>query len=263
MKIARIKIKLFIAILFIATIIFLNSGNNNYFKKYFSSFFYYPQLFISKASFSFQNFIQLFYEIKDFRNEKKYLTEENNKLRKQISDLIEIKNENIYLRNALGLPLVKEHKIIDATVIGKDPYNFLDYLLINRGIGAGIEKDMAVADSNGFFIGKIGDVWENGAGIFLVTDSKSAISAIDQNTRVQGLIKSDRNSGLYLDLVSQDAEIMTGDTIITFAAGGDAAALPVAKVISVEKYPNKPFQKIKLFPMADLKKIEKVLIILD
>ncbi len=259
----RRRIKLFVAILFIVTIIFLNGGNNNYLKKHLSSFLYYPQLFISKAAFSFQNFIQSFYEIRDLYGEKKYLIEENDKLRKQISDLTEIKNENIHLRNALGLPFVKDHKIVDATVVGKDPYNFSDYILINRGIDAGIKKDMIVADSSGFYVGKIDDVWENGAGILLVADSRSAINAVDQNTRVQGLLKSDRNSGPYLDLVSQDAEIALGDTITTFATGGSAAVLPIARVISVEKYPNKPFQKIKLNLLTDLKKIEKVFIILD
>ncbi|MBU4338490.1 rod shape-determining protein MreC [Patescibacteria group bacterium] len=264
MRPVKRKIKFFVAIIFIAAIIFLN--NKNYlepFKNKFSYFFYYPEIIISKITFSARDSLRLIFEIRKAYDDKIFLIDENNKLRKQISDLKEADNENKILRNILNLPLAKEHSFIDGTVIGKDPYNFSDYLLINRGSEAGIGKEMAVVDQSGFYIGRIINVLSNTAGVLLVTDNRSAISAIDQNTRVRGLVKNDRNIGLYFDMVLQDAEVRVDDIIVSLPIGASAAVQPIAKVISIEKYPNKTFQKIKLSPLADMKKIEKVFILLD
>lgn len=264
MKPVNRKIKFFAAILFIVIVIFLN--NKNYpepFKNKFSHFFYYPEFFVSKITFSVKNFLQPIYNMRNAYNDKTSLIDENNKLRKEVSDLKEVDNENKILRNILNLPITKEHSLIDGTIIGKDPYNFSDYLMVNRGSKSGVRKDMEVIDQNGFSIGIVADVSENTAGILLITDNRSAISAIDQNTRVQGLIKNDRNIGLYFDMVLQDAAINENDLIVTLPTPGNTAVQPIAKVATVEKFPNKTFQKIILSPLVDMKKIEKVFILLD
>lgn len=258
------NIKFFAAIFFIVIIIFLN--NKNYleaFKNKLSYFFYYPEIIISKINFSVKDSLRLIFEIRNAYDDKVLLMDENNKLRKQISDLKEVNNENKTLRNILSLPLIKEHSFVDGTIIGKDPYNFSDYLLINLGSEAGIGKDMAVIDQNGFYIGRIINVSANTAGVLLFTDRRSVISAIDQNTRVQGLVKNDQNIGLYFDMVLQDAEVNADDILVTLPVSGSIAAFPLAKIVSVEKYPNKTFQKVILSPLADMKKIEKVFILLN
>lgn len=264
MRTAKRKIKFFAAIIFIAAIVFLNDRNYlEPFKNKFFYFFYYPEIIVSKITFSARDSLRLIFEIRKAYDDKIFLIDENNKLRKQISDLKEADNENKILRNILNLPLAREHSFIDGAVIGKDPYNFSDYLLINRGSEAGIGKEMAVVDQNGFYIGKIIDVSANTAGILLVTDKRSAVSAIDQNTRVQGLVKNDQNIGLYFDMVLQDAEVRADDIIVSSPIGASVAVFPIAKIISIEKYPNKTFQKIKLSPLADMKKIEKVFVLLN
>lgn len=264
MKPANRKIKFIAAIIFIAVIIFLN--NKNYldsFKNKLSYFFYYPEAIVSKAAFYAKDSLRFVFEIRKAYDDKNVLSEENNKLMKRISDLKEAENENKTLRSILNLPLAKEHSFVDGTVIGRDPYNFSAYLLINRGSESGVKKEMAVIDQNGFYIGKITDVSANTAGVLLVTDNRSAVNAIDQNTRVQGLLKNDRTIGLYFDMVLQDAEVSADDIIVSSPTGESAAVYPIAKVVSVEKYPNKTFQKISLAALADMKKIEKVFIILD
>jgi rod shape-determining protein MreC len=263
MKPSNRKIKFIAAFFFIAVIIFLNNRNYlEFFKTRFSYLFYYPELIVSKISFSVKDSLRFIFEIRSAYDDKIILIDENNKLLKQISDLKEIENENKSLRSILNLPLAKEHPLLDGTIIGKDPYNFSDYLLINRGSDMGVEKDMAVVDQSGFYIGKIVNVSENTSGILLVTDNRSATAAIDQNTRVQGLIKNDRNIGLYFDMVLQDAEVNNGDILVSQSSVMNDNVYPVARVVSVEKYPNKTFQKIILSPLAEIKKLEKVFIIL-
>lgn len=264
MKLAKRQIKFFVAIMFVAAIIFLNSRNYlGPLGKSFSFLSRYPESAVSKISFSAGNILQFVFEIRKLHEDKISLIEENNRLRKKISDLSEADNENKALRSALNLPLAKEHSLVDGAVIGKDPYSFSNYLLINRGSEANIAADMDVIDASGFYIGKISEAYYYSAKVRLITDSQSVISAVDQNTRVRGLVKNDRNIGLYFDMVSQDDKIAVDDIIITLPAPGSVAVQPIAKVISVEKYPNKPFQKINLLPLGDMKKIEKVFVLMN
>lgn len=264
MKPANNTIKFIAAIILISAIIFLNNRNYlGFFKNKLSYFFYYPEIIVSKITFSIKNSLRFIFEIKKAYNDNIGLADENNKLRKQISDLKETGNENRTLRNILNLPIAKEHSLIDGIVIGKDPYNFSDYLLIDKGSNAGISKNMVVIDQNGFYIGNIVDVSSNTSGVLLITDNRSAIGAVDQNTRVQGVIKNDRNIGLYFDMVLENADISIDDVIISLPTLASTSAYPVAKVISIEKYPNKTFQKITLLPLADMKKLEKVFILLN
>ncbi len=257
------KFKFIIAIIFIAVIIFLNNKNYlEFFKNKFSYFFYYPEIIVSKITFSIKDSLRMIFEIKKAYDDKISLIDENNKLSKQIFDLRETDNENKRLRNILNLPAAEKHSFVDGAVIAKDPYNVSDYLLINRGSDAGVGNEMAVIDQNGFYIGKIVNVMANTAGVLLVTDSRSIIGAVDQNTRVQGLVKNDRNIGLNFDMVPQDASVEAGDIIISLPTENSDAAHPIAKIISIEKYPNKTFQRIKLSPLADMKKIEKVFILI-
>lgn len=264
MKHLKRHISFFAAIVFMAAIIFLNSkGYLEFFKKKFYSFFYYPESVISKISFLTMDNFSFLFGLKSHYNDKILLTEENNRLRKEISDLKELDNENRLLRSALGLPFSKEHSIADANVIGKDPYNFFNYLIINRGTEAKIAADMDVVDASGFYIGKIIEPEVNKAKVVLINDNNSVIGAIDQNTRVKGLVKNDRDVGLYFDMVSQEDKVAVDDIITTLPVGSGVSVYPIAKITLVEKYPNKTFQKIRLAPMADMKKIEKVFILLD
>lgn len=264
MKPANLKIKFIAAIFFISAIIFLN--NRNYLeplKNKFSHLFYYPEIIVSKITFSIKDYFRFIFEIRKAYNDNINLIDENNKLRKEISDLKETDNENKTLRSILNLPIAKEHSLIDGVVIGKDPYNFSDYLLINRGSEAGVAKNMVVVDQNGFYIGNIVDVSQNTAGVLLVTDNRSAIGALDQNTRVQGLVKNDRNLGLYFDMVLENADVAIDDIIVSLPTEENVDSIPIAKVISIEKYPNKTFQKITLSPLADMKKIERIFVLLN
>jgi len=143
-------------------------------------------------------------------------------------------------------------------VVGRDPYGFSKVLSINRGSADGVRAGMAVIDSSGFFVGKISEVNSNISKITSAADPLSSIGAIDQETRVQGLVKSELNTGLIFDMVAQDNKVETGDTIIVPPAEESVYPYAIAKVVSVEKFPNKTFQNIKISLLADVKNIEKV-----
>jgi rod shape-determining protein MreC len=253
----------FIAIIAAGAIIFLNTGSAiGSFKDFSYGIFRYPQNFFAGISFGANGVLKFLLEIKNLEKDKIALTEENNSLKKEIFELKEARRENELLRSFLNTPSVKKRAIVDAAVIGKDPYSFSNFLIINRGREAGIGPGMVVLDSNGFFIGKISETGSGASKINTVMDTAGSIGGIDQESRVQGLIKNEMDSGLIFDMVAQDAKIKAGDTIIIALSSDNDYSEPVAKVVSVEKFPNKPFQKIKLALLADIKNIEKVFVVL-
>lgn len=247
----------------ILAIIFLNGRNQiSPVKDFFYSFFSYPQKIAAGAGLGFGNIGDFFQDTKDLREENRVLLEENNKIKKEIFELKEIRRENDMLRSFLDLPQKEGSEVIDADVIGKDPYSFSKVLAIRRGSADGVKAGMIVIDSSGFFVGKIAEASSGISKIITAADPLSSIGAIDQETRVQGLVKSELNSGLIFDMVAQDNKIEINDTIIIPPSAESVSFYPIAKVVSVEKFPNKTFQNIKISLLADIKNIEKVFIVL-
>lgn len=252
---------LFACILMLAIFIFLYAaGGIEPIKKSLYGFFNRPQSYAAKAAFFLNNLASYVYEARDLNKENIRLLSENNNLKAEIIKIKEVSRENVLLRSILNLPIGREHSIIDAAVVGKDPYSFSNVIIIDRGSDSMAGIGMDVVDGSGFLIGKIIEAGSSVSQVRTILDNSSAISAIDQETRVQGIIKNDLSDGLIFDMVSQTEKVEENDTIIAFFSGS-SSVFPIAKVTSVEKFPNKPFQKIKLSPLADFKNMEKVFII--
>lgn len=264
MKSRQYSVKIFIAaIILIIVVIFLNnSGYLNSTKSLVYRILNYPISKISKIGFGANGVLGFISEIKNLRQERNFLFEENNLLRKEVADLKELKYENELLRTTLGLSFYKEQALSEAVIIGRDSYSFLNYLIINQGAESGIKDGMNVVDNNGFFVGTIYETDRSSAKVRTILDISTNISGIDQESRVKGIIKGDLNEGLIFDMVSQDAAINAGDTIIAAPTAENNKMQPAAKIISVEKYPNKPFLKIKLSPLANIKNVEKIFVII-
>lgn len=255
--------KILIAAIFLVPVfIFLNNtGGVRRLKDFSYGMLKNPQSYAAKAAFFLNNAAGYLREAKNLSRENSRLQKENNDLKVEVSKFKETKRENELLRSVLNLPIAREHSLADAAIIGKDPYFFSNTIIINRGSDFQISAGMDAVDSSGYFIGKVAEAGASVSKIRTIFDSFSSVSAIDQETRVQGIVKYDLNDGLMLDMVSQLEKVEEKDTIIAFFKES-AATLPIAKVLSVEKFPNKPFQKIKLSPLADFNKLEKVFIVI-
>lgn len=252
----------FLTVIFILAVVFLNSINYlNPVKGIFYYLLRYPQNFIAEIGFKTKRFFEFIIEIKNLYQDKNSLISENNLLTRQISALKEANRENELLRKILNLPLTKERSLIDAEITGRDSYN-PEFVFINRGSESGIKIGAGVVDANGFLVGKIAEANRYNSKIRIITDISSAVASLDQDSRAAGIIRGDLVGGLIFDLVPQNKIVSTGDIIISSASEG-IPYLPVAKVVTVEKYPEKPFLKIKLSPLSDLKNIEEVFILID
>ena len=101
--------------------------------------------------------------------ENQALRTENAELRNLVMLLQEARLENENLRRELEFKsAVPNYHLLAAEVIGHDPNNLLQYLIIDRGADDGIEPGMPVLTADGL-VGRISRVSHNSATVMLIT----------------------------------------------------------------------------------------------
>jgi rod shape-determining protein MreC len=205
------------------------------------------------------------------------LQTEQTDLRKQLSELstrmaqvAELERENRNLRAMLDFKNRSEFKLVSAKVIGRDPSNWWNTILIDRGSADRVERDMPVITVEGL-VGKIIEVTTNNSRVLLLIDENCKISAWLQDSRQYGIVQGNALAGggdfackmLYLD---RSTEIKPHDKVLTSGLGGIfPKGILVGTVTSVPQSPSEAqksnlYQEIRIRPTVDLARIEEVFI---
>lgn len=224
------------------------------------------QKVISKGVFSVKDFIVSIPELFELKKENKALMKKVNELEKYKKLYLEYQQENTNLRSMLGLKTRSfEYEMEAAQVIGRDPGNWFNVILIDKGENYGIKKDMAVVTDKGL-AGYILETGINYAKVLLITDERSSISAMIQRTRDNGILKGtiDPATKGHVKMVylPQDVTIVKGDIVITSGLGG---LLPkgilIGEVVETDKRPHELMQYAIVKPEVDFNKLEHVFVI--
>jgi len=195
------------------------------------------------------------------------LTEENQKLLSQLSELEKFKNENEFLRQALNLEMEKEFNLILANTTAKNTFTFKgitfeDSILIDKGKNNGIRKDFPVILSNKILIGKIAEVYDSFSRVELITNKENMIDVQIQDTDAFALSKGEGNLKISLDLFSKDKELREDSLVYTSALGGlYPSGLVVGKIKNIQKIDNEPYIKADIVPSFDLFQLSQVFVI--
>ena len=162
--------------------------------------------------------------------------DENQTLKKDIDQINELQvrvadleTENEKMRQELDLKeVLSNYRSVNATVISRNPDQWVETMMINVGANQGIEKDMAVMAGNGL-IGRIIEVNQNSAKVLLLTSQQSKegmvaarIQTKDNSSSANGIISGyDPKTGNYImTQVDPEAKVEAGDMVITSGLGG-------------------------------------------
>jgi rod shape-determining protein MreC len=168
---------------------------------------------------------------------------------------------NVSLTKILDLEKSFDTPAVTARIIGRDPALWFKTLTINKGSSSGIQKGMPVVTVEGV-VGQVSNISPDYAKVLLSIDPNSAIDAIVQHNRVQGIIKGNGN-GYSLQYVLKNAEVRVGDQIITSGLGGTfPKSLAIGKVADVASSRRGMFQKIRVEPAVNFRKLEYVTVVL-
>ena len=160
--------------------------------------------------------------------------------------------ENSELRGLReALPPVAERWL--AAEIVSTPNRLRERVLINRGTVNGVFKGQALLDEKGV-IGQTTHVGPFSAEVILITDPEHAIPVQIERTGLRTIAVGagdDNNTSLALPYLPGNADIKSGDMLITSGLGGVfPAGYPVARITEVHRDAVQPLAQVRALPFA-------------
>jgi rod shape-determining protein MreC len=207
----------------------------------------------------------MFREVRELRAENVDLQDENNRLRSENIRLKDLEAENITLRDLLKFSRnTPDYVTLAADVIGRDPSPYLNSITINVGDNRGLKPGMPVITGGSALVGRIKEVNPRTSKVQLLQDVNSAVNALIQSSRANGLVKGQPDGSLLMEYVPLEEKVATDDVVLTSGLGGDLPrSLVIGQVTDVTKRDIDLFQSAALRPAADLNLLEVVLVILS
>jgi rod shape-determining protein MreC len=176
------------------------------------------------------------------------------------------RDENDRLKGLLELKERGEYGIVAARVIARDPSEWFDSVMINRGSSSGIERDMPVVTHEGI-VGRIVGVSPYTSQVLLITDERSAAGAIVGQlgeSQAMGSVRGyGRNGLLDMRYVSGLETVKQGDIVST--TGQDSIyppGLSVGEVVEFKQGSATAPHEIKVKPSARLNSLGEVAVLL-
>lgn len=189
------------------------------------------------------------------------LKAENERLTAEVAELSEAQETAARLEKLVGLQSTYNLTSTAARIIGSTGDAWTNAVIIDKGSNAGFEVGMPVCSSGGV-IGQIIEVSATTSTVRLVSDEQSGISAMVQGSRAQGMLRGQADGSLRLEYVVADAEVSTGDIIITSGIGGSfPKGLPLGTVASIDRAANAVYYTIVVRAASTAESNEEVLVV--
>lgn len=210
--------------------------------------------------------VETIFNYDKIRDENQELKQKVAELQSQLIKLKEIQLENQRLREILNFKeRYLKYSLEGARVVGRNPSNWFEEIIIDKGKENGVTVNMAVVTADGL-VGHITEIGDDWAKVQLIIDPNSAVSGMIQRTRDNGVIKGvfePENRGLCkMVYLSPEANIVPGDTVISSGLGGIfPKGLMIGEVVEVERDQNQLLKYSLLKPSVDFQRLEEVFII--
>ncbi|MBI3933541.1 MAG: rod shape-determining protein MreC [Acidobacteria bacterium] len=159
------------------------------------------------------------------------------------------------LRQQLPLPTVA------AQVLSAGSSETARMVMIDKGASDGLQPDLPVLVPDGV-VGKVLHVFPDTAQVLLITDPYSGVACLLGDSRVHGILKGQNQPLCSLTYVPNGDEVKVGQ--IVYTSGEDQVypkGLPLGIVLNAR--PGVEFQQITVRPLAQLNRLEEVLVILQ
>ena len=196
--------------------------------------------------------------------------DENAALKRQMADM-EVRLQE---QRALAARTTKLQELLDlkqnatlptvaAEVIAGNANPGMRQITIGRGTADGVRSNMAVISPRGVVGRVIGYPSAHAARVQLIIDDRAAAGALTERTRAGGMVTGgDRQPPLAMELVSNLADVKSGDVVVTSGVDG---IYPKGYIIgTVEASDRGPglYRAITVRPAVDFSSLEEVLVVL-
>lgn len=205
-------------------------------------------------------------DVQELETENEQLKKEIDTLRYEKKLLEQEKNELDRLRALYDFDKrFADYPKTGARVIGKNPGNWYETFIIDKGEKDGMKVDMVVTSGNGL-VGKIIQVRQSDSTVISLIDELSGISAKILRTSdlciVSGSKKLGQEGQALIEQIAEDTHLIIGDEIVTSHLGQIyPPGILIGQVKDIEVNPNKLSKTAILEPAVDFKHLEEVLVI--
>jgi rod shape-determining protein MreC len=195
---------------------------------------------------------------------------ENESLKRQLADMeVRLQEQRALaarseqLQQLLDLQQSAALPTVAAEVIAGNPNPGILSVTVNRGSADGVNTDMAVISPKGIVGRVVGRPTAHASRVQLLIDPAAAAAALIERSRAGGMVAGvDEDPPLHLQLVSNLADVIVGDTVV--ASGADGVyprGFAIGKVEKSERG-HGLYRAITVRPAVDFSSIEEVLIVL-
>ncbi|QIB26593.1 rod shape-determining protein MreC [Caloranaerobacter azorensis] len=218
---------------------------------------------ITNAMKSVTNVFKLKAENEKMKAEILKLKAENRKMEDIISRAEYLKNEAIMLEKS-------KYNFIKAKIIGKDPGNWFDRFIINKGSRDGIKEGSIIIKAVKLdediieegLVGKVIEVGDSWSEVLAIVDEGSKVSFKVIRTQDGGILNGSITGEMSGYLFDSNADIVEGDKLITSGLGEVfVEGLYIGKIKKVIKKGNDLVKRILVEPAINFKKLDYVYVI--
>ncbi len=230
--------------------------------RYLLSPFITAQTWLSTRFQAIQNFFNAPQDLGQLRQRNTDLETEVSRLQAEIITLKQQLSETRVLSALVDFARVNpEYRYVAASVIGRDPSPFLQYVIINRGSDNGLRRGMPIVTSQGL-VGRIAAVTASAARVELITDPGSSINVRLEPSGAQAVLQGQITGDVTLNMIPQSANVQTGDLVLTSGLGGNYPPnIIIGQVTGVRTRETDLFKQASVQPVVDFSQLEIVLVI--
>ena len=173
--------------------------------------------------------------------------------------------ENAQLRGLLEIRPALAMRTIGAQVLYEATDPFSRKFFIDAGSASGVIAGSPVINQQGV-LGQVTRVYTLSSEVTLLADRDAAIPVLNLRTQQRsaafGGVQGVPGASMELRFTSPTADVQTGDVLVTSGLDGVyPPALPVAKVVSVDRRSDSSFARVLLAPSAAADAVRHVLVL--
>ena len=212
----------------------------------------------------FTSFMKEYQDIETLESEIEKLKRENMSLKINLQEFEALREENIRLRDIQKKTKESSNKQTIAKVLNNSASPNKKIIIIDKGQNDGLYKGQNVIGIKGL-IGQIIESNSMSSKVILINDKNHNVPGVVNRTGEKVIIAGEnKDNELLIQFTPLDTTVEEGDIVTTSGvAGRFKSKIPIGKVTSVVKDPEKKFSEIKMKTFENLSNISDVILIWD
>lgn len=209
-------------------------------------------------------------EMDELRTRNEALGQENERLRNENRQAVELQRENLLLTGLLQLQNGFEYETIGAAVIARESNEFRRVVTLDKGAIDGVELGDVVVASGGAVAGRVIEAGPTYARVLLISDTGSTVIGQLTTSAATGEVVGQLGGALVMSKIDSAVEVVLGEEVVTAGielSGGIRSPFPkgllIGIVVDSQRDANEVVQTAFVEPAIDLERLEYVLVILD